>query len=70
MATGLDLEGVQRKQDIVKRALQVHQESIRSKDILRILAAIGGAEIVAPAVIPVLDVADLLARHDELQNHQ
>ena len=45
--TGLDDEGVLRKREIVKRALQKHQEAIQSKDIRRILAAVGGAELVA-----------------------
>ena len=47
--TGLDLKGVQRKQQIVKQALQIHHEAIQSNDILRILAAVGGAEIIAMA---------------------
>ena len=45
--TGLDDEGVLRKREIVKRALQKHQEAIQSKDTRRILAAVGGAELVA-----------------------
>ena len=49
MMIGLDPEGVQRKQEIVKQALQIHNNSIQSNDILRILAAVGGAEIIAMA---------------------
>ena len=45
----MDSEGVQRKQDIVRKALQLHHESIQAGDIHRILGAIGGAEIVAMA---------------------
>ena len=49
MKIGLDLKGVLRKQEIVKQALQVHCQTIESNDIPRILAAIGGTEIVAMA---------------------
>jgi nicotinate-nucleotide--dimethylbenzimidazole phosphoribosyltransferase len=45
--TGLDEEGIQRKIEIVRNALDLHAEVVKAGDPMRIMAALGGAEIVA-----------------------
>jgi nicotinate-nucleotide--dimethylbenzimidazole phosphoribosyltransferase len=47
--TGVDSAGVQRKADVVRRALERHQELLSSGDAMGILAALGGFEIATMA---------------------
>jgi len=45
--TGLDDDGRARKLDIIQRALTLHADVVRTGDVKDVLAAVGGAEIVA-----------------------
>ena len=45
--TGLDDAGRAHKVDIVQRALTLHADAVRAGDVKGVLAAVGGAEIVA-----------------------
>lgn len=46
---GIDADGVKRKTGVVRRALEVNAEAVKSRDSLRILASLGGYEISALA---------------------
>lgn len=47
--TGVDSAGVQRKADVIRRALERHREVVTSGDAMGILAALGGFEIATMA---------------------
>ena len=44
---GLDEKGIQRKIEVVRKALNLHAEVVKAGDPMRIMAALGGAEIIA-----------------------